>query len=166
MPEDLVFGFGIAQHNSGPRDARMQFWRERERERPDSRTKHFSHPRKPHNIWGANRPGGLTSRPCPGEEEEEREREDTPNTGETSTDGQPRVSTVFYLMVQVFFLSAWGGARTTFLTSHERQPTRSSAWTEDLAARTAGGGGGAQGSPSSKPVASKQARSPKNLGSC
>ena len=30
----------------------------------------FSHPRKPHNIWGANRPGGLTRPLCPAEEEE------------------------------------------------------------------------------------------------
>ena len=43
--------------------------REREREQT------FHSPRKPHNMWGANRPGGLTRPLCPGEEEEERERE-------------------------------------------------------------------------------------------
>ena len=32
-------------------------------------------PRKPHNIWGANRPGGLTRPLCPGEEEEETDRQ-------------------------------------------------------------------------------------------
>ena len=30
----------------------------------------FHSPRKPHNMWGANRPGGLTRPLCPGEEEE------------------------------------------------------------------------------------------------
>ena len=31
----------------------------------------FHTPRKPHEIWGANWPGGLTDPSCPGEEEEE-----------------------------------------------------------------------------------------------
>ena len=50
-------------------------WRRRERERDKaypnlSETRTYFHPRKPHNVWGANRPGGLTRPLCPGEEEE------------------------------------------------------------------------------------------------
>ena len=42
-------------------------------ETSDTRTT-FSNPRKPHNIWGANRPEGSTRPLCPAEEEEKRER--------------------------------------------------------------------------------------------
>ena len=45
--------------------------RERERMLKYPKLEHTFHsPRKPHNMWGANRPGGLTRPLCPGEEEE------------------------------------------------------------------------------------------------
>ena len=44
---------------------------ERERERETERELlPFTAPRKPHNMWGANRPDGLTRPLCSGEEEE------------------------------------------------------------------------------------------------
>ena len=51
-------------------DGRTDRERERERESEGENIRNsneLSHPRKPHNIWGANRPGGLTHPLCPGE---------------------------------------------------------------------------------------------------